>query len=120
MLSDIVLFALMGLLGGLASGLFGVGGGLVFGPLLVLLKKFDTHLAIGTSIAVVIPTALVGVFRHAGANHVDWKTAAWITLFAVAGAWIGTGLSIKADPATLRRVYALFLVLVALKLSFQK
>jgi len=115
-----LIYALIGLLGGLSSGLFGVGGGLVFVPLLVMLQKMNLHQAIGTSIAIVIPTAMMSTLRHANAGNVDWKVAAWVTLFALAGAWMGSSLSIQMDAAHLRRFYALFLVCVAAKLFFQK
>lgn len=115
-----LIYALMGVFGGLASGLFGVGGGLVFVPLLVMLKNMGLHQAIGTSIAIVIPTAMMSTFRHASAGHVDWKVAAWITFFALAGAWLGSSLSLQMDAVNLRRFYAVFLVCVAAKLFFQK
>ncbi len=116
----LLFFAIIGILGGVASGLFGVGGGLVFVPLLTMLKKMGLHQAIGTSIAIVIPTSMMSTYRHAGAGNVDWKAAAWITAFALAGAWAGSGLSIQMDASSLRRFYAVFLVCVAAKLFFQK
>jgi len=61
-----ILLAVIGILGGVASGLLGVGGGAIFVPLLVLMRHFDMHLAIGTSIAVVVPTAVIGIWRHGG------------------------------------------------------
>jgi len=89
-------------------------------PLLVMLKKMDLHQAIGTSIAIVIPTSMMSTLRHAHAGHVDWKAAAWVTLFALAGAWMGSSLSIQMDAVSLRRFYAVFLLCVAAKLFFQK
>ncbi|MBP9865839.1 MAG: sulfite exporter TauE/SafE family protein [Candidatus Omnitrophica bacterium] len=115
-----LIYALIGILGGLSSGLFGVGGGLVFVPLLVMLKKMDLHQAIGTSIAIVIPTSMMSTLRHANAGNVDWKAAACVTLFALAGAWVGSSLSIQMDAVSLRRFYAIFLLGVAAKLFFQK
>ena len=114
------IYVLIGILGGLSSGLFGVGGGLVFVPLLVMLKKMNLHHAIGTSIAIVIPTSIMSTLCHAGAGNVDWKVAAWVTVFALAGAWMGSSLSIQMDAVSLRRFYAAFLLCVAAKLFFQK
>lgn len=119
-MQTLLILALIGVFGGLASGLFGVGGGLVFVPLLVMLKKMGLHQAIGTSIVAVVPTAFMASLRHAGSGNVDWKTAFWISLFALAGAWLGAGFSLQMDAAALRRFYAVFLLFVAVKLFFQK
>ena len=115
----IALIALIGIIGGIVSGLFGVGGGLIFVPLLILAKNFDTHTALGTSLAVVVPTAMVGCFRYAQAGKVEWQTAFLIIVFALAGAWIGSGLSLKLDVNLLRKLFAGFLVILAAKLYFQ-
>ncbi|MGH7890562.1 MAG: TSUP family transporter [Thermodesulfobacteriota bacterium] len=114
------IIAVIGTLGGLVSGLFGVGGGVLFVPLLILLKNFNPHLAIGTSLAVIVPTALASALRHSLAGMIDWKTVVLLTLFAILGAWLGSELSLKLDTVTLKRFYAIFLFLLALKLFFQK
>ena len=62
----------VGLLAGLMSGLFGVGGGTVIVPLLVLLLGFDQRLGAGTSLAAIVPTASVGVITYAIDGHVAW------------------------------------------------
>ncbi len=116
-----ILFTLagIGMLAGLVSGLFGVGGGLIFVPLLILLRQFDSHLAIGTSIAVVVPTAMMAAFRHHLGGMVDWKTVAVLAVFSILGAWVGATLSLKLPVDVLRRVLAVFLVFIAAKLFFQ-
>lgn len=111
---------LIGLAGGISSGLFGVGGGLVFVPLLVLLFSVNMHSAIGTSLVVIIPTALVGALRHFAAGSVDFKMALVMALLAMAGAWLGSGLSLQLDVVWLRRLFAVFLFLVALRLFLKQ
>jgi uncharacterized membrane protein YfcA len=115
-----LLLAVIGLLGGIASGLFGVGGGLIFVPLLMLVRAFDPHVAIGTSLAIVVPTALVAMLKHASAGMVDWKVVPVIVVFAFVGAWLGASLSLQLDSQLLKRFYAGFLILVALKIFFTK
>lgn len=115
---SLLLTALIGLLGGIASGLFGVGGGAVFVPLLVFLVKFDIHLAVGTSIAVIVPTAIMGIYKHGSAGMIDWKTVVLLSFFAVIGAFIGAQLSLKLDVLTLRKLFAAFLLFLSLKLFF--
>jgi len=111
---------LIGLAGGFVSGLFGVGGGVLFVPLLILFFKVETHLAVGTSLAVIVPTALVGAFRHFLDAEVDWKTAGLLALFACIGAWLGSGVSLRLDVLILRRLFAVFLVVLAFRLFFEK
>ena len=112
--------ALIGLLGGIVGGLFGVGGGIIFVPLMVLILRFDTHLAIGTSLAVIVPTALMAAFRNFQAGTIHWQTVAVLAAFAMLGAWLGVGLSLKIDAASLKRFYAIFLMILSLKMFFQK
>ena len=111
--------AIIGLIGGLVSGLFGVGGGLIFVPLLILFLGFNPHVAIGTSLLAIIPTAFVGAFRHFTAKSIDFQTALLLAVFAMAGAWVGAGISLGLDAAVLRKLYAAFLLVLALRLFFK-
>jgi uncharacterized protein len=117
---DILILALIGMIGGLASGLFGVGGGLIFVPLLMLLKKFDIHMAIGTSLLIIVPTAIVACLKHWNAGMVEWKAAPLIAVFAILGSFAGATLSVNMETVILKRVFAVFLVLVAAKIFFTK
>ena len=112
--------ALIGIFGGFLGGLFGVGGGTIFVPLLMLLKGFDIHRAIGTSFLIIIFTALSGAFFHSRAGMVDWKAALILGMFSVLGAWLGTKLSLSLNEAMLQRLFAVFLVVIAVKLFFFK
>ena len=112
--------ALIGVLGGFLGVLFGVGGGTIFVPLLMLLKGFDIHRAVGTSFVIIIFTALSGAFFHGKAGMVDWKAAVLLGIFSVLGAWLGTKLSLKLDAVMLQRAFAVFLVAIAIKLFFFK
>ncbi len=108
----------IGLLGGFVGGLFGVGGGLIFVPLLVLLKKYDPHLAIGTSLAVIVPTALVSATKNVRAGMVDWKIFPCLVVFAMIGSWLGASVSLGMETLVLRRLYAVFLLLLSIKMFF--
>lgn len=106
----------VGLLAGLLSGLFGVGGGTVIVPLLVLLLKFDQRLAAGTSLAAIVPTATVGVISYAVHGSVAWIPALILALGAVVGAQIGTWLLPKLSQTVLRWSFVGFLVVVIVSL----
>lgn len=111
---------IVGLIGGIVSGLFGVGGGLLFVPLLVLFFGVNIHVAIGTSLAAIVPTALAGATRHFLNQAVDFKMVLVLALFAMMGAWIGSGLSIRLDVVLLRKLFAGFLFVLALRMFFKQ
>lgn len=108
--------AAIGLLAGLMSGLFGVGGGTVIVPLLVLGLSFDQRLAAGTSLAAIVPTATVGVISYALNDAVAWIPALLLAAGAVVGAQIGTWLLPKLSITALRWAFVAFLVAVIVSL----
>jgi uncharacterized membrane protein YfcA len=106
----------VGLLAGLLSGLFGVGGGTVIVPLLVLILGFDQRLAAGTSLAAIVPTATVGVISYAVHDSVAWIPALILAVGAVGGAQLGTWLLPRLPLTTLRWAFVGFLVVVIVSL----
>lgn len=106
----------IGLAAGLLSGLFGVGGGTVIVPLLVLLLHFDQRLAAGTSLAAIVPTATVGVISYAAHGSVAWIPALILAVGAVIGAQVGTWLLARISQNALRWGFIGFLVVVIVML----
>ena len=106
----------IGLLAGLLSGLFGVGGGTVIVPLLVLILSFDQRLAAGTSLAAIVPTATVGVISYALNDSVAWIPGLILAAGAVVGAQIGTWLLPRVPLLALRWSFIGFLVAVIVSL----
>lgn len=106
----------VGLLAGLLSGLFGVGGGTVIVPLLVLILGFDQRLAAGTSLAAIVPTATVGVISYAVHDSVAWIPALILAVGAVGGAQLGTWLLPRLPLMVLRWAFVGFLVVVIVSL----
>jgi len=113
-----VVFVAIGLLSGFMSGLFGVGGGTVIVPLLVLLAAFGQKLASGTSGASIIVTAAVGVISYAAHGQVDWLAALLLAAGGVIGAPIGAQLLHRLSEAFLRWFFVGFLVVVMISLFF--
>ncbi len=109
-------FVAIGLLAGLLSGLFGVGGGTVIVPLLVLLLHFDQRLAAGTSLAAIVPTSAVGVVSYAASGSVAWIPAIILAAGAVVGAQIGTRLLPRISQTALRWGFVGFLLVVIVTL----
>jgi uncharacterized membrane protein YfcA len=101
---------------GLGSGLFGVGGGLLLVPILTRRFGFSQHQAHGTSLAVIGLTALAGVVVYAWNGHVAWITAAVVALASAITARFGARLTTRLSSSGLSRAFAIFLVLIAVRL----
>ncbi|TMQ71735.1 MAG: sulfite exporter TauE/SafE family protein [Candidatus Eisenbacteria bacterium] len=114
--SDRVQGLIGGALAGLASGLFGVGGGLLLVPILTRRFHCSQHQAHGTSLAVIGLTALAGVVVYAWNGHVQWTTAAGVALASAVTARFGARLATRLSSIGLARAFALFLVAVAIRL----
>jgi uncharacterized membrane protein YfcA len=108
----------VGLVAGFLSGLFGVGGGILIVPALVLLLGFDQRLAHGTSLAAVLPIALSSLTTYALADEVDWTFGALLAVGAVAGAVIGTHILHRLPHDALALAFALLLAATAIRLLF--
>ena len=105
--------ALIGLAAGFMSALFGVGGGLVVVPLLILLLAYTPHAATATSIAAIGITALAGATTFAIAGEVDYAHALLVGLPAAVGATAGATLQQRVKARELSYLFAAFLVAIA-------
>ena len=108
----------IGLLSGFLSGMFGIGGGIVIVPLLVMLAKFPRKLAAGTSLGAIVPAALVGVASYAAVGNVDWIVALILVVGSVIGAQVGAHLLHKLPVLAIRWAFIVFLAAVAVSLFF--
>ena len=115
----LLLLAGVGVASGFLSALFGVGGGTIVVPALVLLLGFDAKAATATSLAAIGITALAGTFSFSLFDHVDWDAAALVGLPALAGSIAGVRLQQRLSSRLLTRLFALFLVGVALLLVLE-
>lgn len=104
---------LIGLVAGFMSALFGVGGGIVVVPLLILLLAYTPHVATGTSLAAIAVTALAGTITFAVAGEVDLAHALLVGLPAAAGAALGATLQQRVRARELSYLFAAFLVAIA-------
>lgn len=94
---------------GLLSSIMGVGGGLVSIPAMVLLFDFSQHLAEGTSLLVVIPTALVGAARHSARGYTAWRLGMLLGAGGVVAGLIGAQLALALPGAWLQAMFAVLL-----------
>ena len=108
----------LGLAAGLLAGMFGVGGGLLFVPTLLVLG-LSQHEAIGTSLLAIVPTVIVGTWRQSSYGNVRWRAAAILGVAAAITAQGGVALAEALPATTLRRLFAGLLVLVAAQIVFR-
>lgn len=109
---------LLGLVSGFASGCFGIGGGAVIVPALILFFGVPYHIAVGTSLALIIPIALAGSTLNGLLQKIDWTIFGTILIFGVIGAIIGV-IFIQKIPATLaKKLLSIFLFYAAYRLWF--
>jgi uncharacterized protein len=112
------LAVVLGLAAGALAGMFGVGGGILFVPTLLALGLSE-HEAIGTSLLAILPTVLVGTWRQSRYGNVRWKAAAVIGVAAAVSAQAGVVVAQALSDATLRRLFAGLLVVVAVQIAWR-
>jgi len=110
----------IGALAGFLGGAFGIGGGIVMVPALLVLFKQPIHIAIGTSMIAIIPIAISGGLRHYSLNNVNLNIALFAALGGIIGAIIGASLIVKIPPFYVKRAFAIFLIYSAIRLWFSK
>lgn len=114
---EIIGLILLGLFAGSLAATLGVGGGIIFVPVLVSVFAFSQLDAQGTSLAIIVPTAIVGAITHARAGRVNWKVVAVVGTGGVLGALVGATLAQTLDEAVLRRVFAIVLIILAIRMA---
>lgn len=118
---QIVGLLLIGLLAGVSSGMFGIGGGLIIVPALVLIYGLSQHAAVGTSLgALLLPVGALSawVYWKNGNLNIGYSVLIAVGLFL--GAYVGARLVQPVSDLTLRRLFAGFLILVSIRMFWQK
>lgn len=111
---------LTGLFAGALGSLLGVGGGLVMVPIMVAVFALETRVAVATSLATIIPIALISTWRYAGRDLVDWRVFGYLTAGAVVGAFVGTWIAPQVPALWLRRLFATWMVIAAVQMFLKK
>lgn len=110
---------LIGTLGGLLSGMFGVGGGIVMVPLLLLLARLDERRAAATSLAAIVLTSVTGGGAYVLAGNVDLRIAAFLAAGGVAGAFVGSWLLPRLPLPVLRWGFIALLLVAAARMVLE-
>ncbi len=115
---QLVIGGLIGLAGGVLSGLFGIGGGLVIVPALILVMGKTIREATGTSLAaLLLPVGILGALEYFRAGQVDVRLAVVLALGLLLGAWFGARLALGLPAELLQRAFGVLLVLVGVRLA---
>ncbi|MBA4111614.1 MAG: hypothetical protein C0487_18700 [Leptothrix sp. (in: Bacteria)] len=115
-LAHLLMALLIGAGLGFMGGVFGIGGGIVAVPLLVLGFGLDQPIAQGTALVLMAPNLLVGWWRYHQRHPMGWQAIAAIALSASLTTWLIAHVATRMDPQVLRVVFSVFMVLLALRL----
>lgn len=109
---------LIGFAAGIASGLLGIGGAIIMVPGMVYSLGLSQHMANATSLAVVIPGAVVSAAVYRSFGQLDTGLAALFAVGGMAGAYLGSSLLPKVQPAHLRRIFGVLTFALAVRMWF--
>lgn len=110
---------IVGLVAGILSGMFGIGGGVVIVPALVAILKMDQKRAVGTSLAaLLLPVSLPGVYEYYTSGLLDIPVAVLVAVGLLLGAIVGARVALALPSATVKRLYGIFLLFVAARFIF--
>ncbi|MFD1884834.1 sulfite exporter TauE/SafE family protein [Paenibacillus wenxiniae] len=104
---------------GFLSSLFGIGGGSVMVPTMILFLAFPPHIATATSMFSILLSSLVGTISHVSLGHVMWDKFVWLAIGALVGGQIGARIASKIPAKAVVRVLAVCLFAVAVRMLFK-
>ena len=122
-MSTLIIIGLLvlGLLAGYFSGMVGIGGGIIIVPALIFIFGFSQYAAQGTTLALLVPPiGILAAMRYYQDGYVDIKTAAIICVGFVLGGYLGSATAVNIPQDTLRKIFAVVLVLIGIKMFVGK
>lgn len=121
-MKEAALFVFTGLTAGVCSGIFGIGGGVIIVPILVILFGYQQQTATGTSlVAMLLPVGVLGVLNYYQSdkiNSTNIKAGLFIAAGMFFGAYLGSAIAMPLNETLLRKLFAGFLLVVAIRLWF--
>lgn len=120
-MNNIILFIVIGCIAGVLSGLFGIGGGIIIVPALIYLCGFTQLKAQGTSLAILLPpVGILAFIDYYKEGHVDVIAGILICIFLVIGSVLGAKMSHIIPVDSMRKLFGILMMLIAVKLVFGK
>jgi hypothetical protein len=115
----VLLLVLIGLAAGVLSGMIGIGGGIIIVPALVFVLGFTQKEAQGTSLGLLLlPVGILAVLNYYKEGYINIKVVAIMCVSFVLGGWLGSKLSLSLPQETVKKIFAVVLLLVAGKMLF--
>ncbi len=120
-MQNIILIAFIGIAAGIMGGMFGLGGAIIIIPALVMLLGFSQQMAQGTTLLMMVfPVGALAAYQYYQKGFVDVKSAAILAVFFFAGGYLGAKFATQFPQDVLRRAFAVLMVVIAIKMWFQK
>src|SRR5436190_21227021 len=109
----------VGIAAGILGGLVGVGGGIIIVPCLVYFLGFTQKTAQGTSLGLImLPVGILGVLQYYKQGHVDFRVVGILAVGFLAGSYFGSKISLSLPQDTVKKVFAILMVVIAIKMLF--
>jgi hypothetical protein len=120
-MKEIIILLIIGLTAGLASGVLGIGGGIVIIPMLIGFLGYTQKDAQGTSLGLLLlPIGILAVMNYYKAGHINLRAVGIMVITFVIGSYLSSLYAINLPEGTLKKIFAVFLFAYALKLFFEK
>ena len=117
----LLILLLIGLAAGMLSGLIGVGGGVLIIPGLVYFLGYSQKMAQGTSLGILLlPVGILAVLQYHKSGYVDIKAVLLVATGFILGGWLGSKVALALPQETLKKVFAVILLIISLKMLFEK
>jgi len=118
-ITTIITLIVIGVAAGVLSGLVGVGGGLIIVPALIYFVAFSQKAAQGTSLGILLlPVGILAVMQYYQKGFIDVKVVLIVSAGFLIGGWFGSRLAVSLPTATIKKIFAIFMLLTALKMLF--
>lgn len=113
-----LIFILIGIIGGISSGLLGIGTGTIYIPAMLYLANVPQHIAQGTALGAMIPIVLLGFWRYNKRKKIEMRAGIFLIIGSLAGVMIGSNTAIKIPADVLQKYFALFLIFIGIKMMY--
>jgi len=115
----IIILLLTGIAAGMLGGMVGVGGGIIIVPALVYFLGMSQLTAQGTSLALILmPVGILGVLQYYKEGHVDFHMVFILAIGFILGSFLGSKITLSLPPETVKKFFALLMILIAIKMLF--
>ena len=115
----LIILLMIGIIAGMLGGMVGVGGGIVIVPALIFFLGFSQKMAQGTSLGILLlPVGLLGVLQFYKEGYIDMRVVLIISAGFFAGSYFGSKLALSLSQETVKKIFAILLIIVAVKMLF--